>query len=441
MTVFIAFEILADGLFLFAASMALFAEQVRLRRKDIFLAVLFVAFCGIARVSVAIDPVSLRLGVESRGYDLAPVNNIAMLLFLFLAVLIANSLYFRRLAAFTLFGTATVFVALIGVRTAVIVLFLGLGVHARDWTPLALRLCALAVLCALFFTPVFRWLKEKLNDDSFPVKLLIGNTIVLLIAILLFVNFDLQRTAYHLQIVAVTILVICAVDALIALYAGKRSAEQKRMAMSEQYIPMVEELITQVRARQHEFNNRLLAVSVAVETADSLEQAKDEISALTRGLQFSVSEKSLLNCDSKIIAGMIFSKIKYAETKRVSVAADIRASLKEKTLHEIDVVEMVGILIDNAVEASGGGETVYLRISRDDRGLSISVSNPHEALSAADFVQMFRRGFTTKTADDGARGYGLHNLRMIVKKYRGKTIAGNETIDGANHVTFGVLLP
>lgn len=37
--------------------------------------------------------------------------------------------------------------------------------------------------------------------------------------------------------------------------------------MTEQYVPIVEELISQVRARQHEFNNRMMAIETAVSSA------------------------------------------------------------------------------------------------------------------------------------------------------------------------------
>jgi sensor histidine kinase regulating citrate/malate metabolism len=97
--------------------------------------------------------------------------------------------------------------------------------------------------------------------------------------------------------------------------------------------------------------------------------------------------------------------------------------------------------MDNAIEASSDGQTILLSIYRDDNGLCVSVSNPHEALSGADFLQMFKLGYTTKTTDNGARGYGLSNVRHIAEKYHGKIITKNETVNEINHVTFGIVFP
>ena len=208
----------------------------------------------------------------------------------------------------------------------------------------------------------------------------------------------------------------------------------------EQYIPVIEELITQVRARQHEFSNRLLTISAVAQTADNIEQVKSEIAELTTGLQLDISEKSLLNCDSKIIAGMIFSKMKYAEMKKIMVISEITASLKGKAIRELDVVDIIGILIDNAIEASNAGDTIYIKIEHSDEGLSILVSNPYMMQSATDFVRMFRRGFSTK-GEGGARGHGLANVKAIVDRYHGKIIARNETIHEWNYVTIGIIFP
>ena len=46
--------------------------------------------------------------------------------------------------------------------------------------------------------------------------------------------------------------------------------------MIEQYVPIVEELISQVRARQHEFNNRMMAIEAVVTSADTIEEARNQ---------------------------------------------------------------------------------------------------------------------------------------------------------------------
>ena len=440
MTLPIGIEILLDGVLLFLGSFGLFSERRGMKINDGLLVLWFTLFCAVSRISVLVSGDTFLLSIPKHGYEIVPAGDFVLFLFLILAVLVINSLWFKKDAVYTLFGTMVVFSVFIFVRVVFILLFYGLGTVDNAWNPIVSRMGSVLLSIAILFTPFFKWVQNKLNDGSLLVKLLIGNTTVFLCALVIFLNFDATRTADYLLFISLTIFDLFIINLLFGIYAQKRSSEIKRINMLEQYIPVIEELITQVRARQHEFNNRLLAISAAAQTADNLEQAKEEIAELTTGLQLDISEKSLLNCDSKIIAGMIFSKMKYAEMKKITVVSEITAFLKGKKIRELDIVEIVGILIDNTIEASNAGDTVYIKIEHSNEGLSVLVSNPYIMQSATDFVRMFRRGFSTK-GEDGARGHGLANVKAIVDHYRGKIITRNETVHEQNYVTIGVIFP
>jgi len=436
-------EILLDGILIFLASFGIFNERSRLKVRDSLLVLSFSLFCCVSRVSILADADTSILSIGKHGYEIVPASDLFLFLFLILTVLVTNSLWFRKNATYTFFGTLAVFTVIIVAREIFIILLYGLGTSNNDWKSLLCRVCSMLLLGAVLCTPFFKWLRDKLDDNSFPVKLLIGNTTVLLCALIVFLDFDVTKTADNLLIITGTIAVLSIVNLLVGIYTQKHSAEMKRISMLEQYIPVIEELITQVRARQHQFNNRLLAISAAAQTASNLEEAKTEISKLSNGLNLELSEQSLLNCDGKIVAGMIFSKIKYAEMKKITVIVEITASLKNmpKVIQELDVVEIIGILMDNAIEASNADDTVYVKIERLDEGLLISVSNPHEMLSNIDFVQMFRRGFSTKVDNDGAHGHGLANAKEIAIRNRGKVVTRNETKHEKNYITIGILFP
>ncbi len=440
MTLPIIIEILLDGILLFLASYGIFGERSRIKINDGLPALLFALFCCVSRISALGGADTIIFSIGEQGYEILPVNSLPPLLFLFLAVTVTNSIYFQKNAVYTLFGTMSAFSITMISREIFILLFYGLGAGNHDWNPLICRVSSVLLLVSVLYSPFFKWLIEKLKDDSLPVKLLIGNTTAFLCALVAFLDFDATKTSDHLLTITGTILTLLIINLFVGIYMQKHSAEKKRIILLEQYIPVIEELITQVRARQHEFNNRLLAISAAAQTASSLEQAKAEIAELTAGLQFDITEKSLLGCDSKITAGMIFSKIKYAETKKIKVVSEITAPLKEAAMRELDVVEIVGILMDNAIEASNTGDIIYVNIEHHNDGLSISVSNPYEMQSTTEFIRMFRRGFSTK-AGSGARGYGLANVKEIAERQGGKLLTRNETLHERNYVTIGVIFP
>jgi len=434
-------DALLDGLLFALVSFGIFAENTRPKIRDGVLLLFFALFSGINIYSFQSLP-------ENRGFDILPAEALLPFLFLVLAVLVANSVHFKRNSVYTIFGTLAQFSVIIVARQIVILLLFTLRLNADyvAWQITASRICSAILVILLLCSPFFRWLRAKLDDGLLPVKLLIANTTALLIALLIFLDFDATRTADNILMIASTIAALLIINLLVGVYVQKHSAERKRINMLEQYIPVVEELITQVRARQHEFDNKLLAISAAAQTAANLEQAQSDIAELTQSEPFGISEKSLLNCDSKITAGVIYSKIRNAELKRVAVVSEITTTLKSRTVRETDIVEIVGILMDNAIEAANKDDRIYiwLTVFEADNQLSITVSNPHEPYSAADFVKIFRRGFSSKegkTTDSGSRGHGLANIKDIVERYRGRIITRNETIDEQNYVTIGVILP
>ncbi|MHB8064227.1 MAG: sensor histidine kinase [Ruminiclostridium sp.] len=434
-------QIILDGLLLFLCCTQMFREPTILKAKDYFLLPLLVLYCGIARISaVSVGTGELLFSFTRYGYEILPVENLGFLLFLFLIIMLTNSLWFKRENGYTFFGTLGVFAIFIMLREICAILFYVCGISGDMWMLYVGRFLSVGLGLLFLLSSPFEWLKENLKDGNLLIRITVGNTAIILVLFIDFFEFDLSNMLSQLLITAGILGVLIVGDLLLMLWEQRRIQERKRIDMLEQYIPVIEELITQVRARQHEYNNRLLAISAAVGTAENLEQAKEQVNQLIQGVQMSEIDREILSCDSKIIGGMLYSKIKQAEAKKIAVRTELNAQFKKSPVQEADWIEIIGILMDNAIEASDPLDTILIRADMSNGHLSVLVSNPHEAFTNIQFVQMFRRGVTTKENLSYANGHGLANIRKIVERYHGKIIVRNEMIEDKNHVTIGVLL-
>ena len=135
------------------------------------------------------------------------------------------------------------------------------------------RIVALCLIIVLGFTPIFGLLHQLVQRSDFTVLIVSSNIAVLLMAVLSILSFDVDRFLANLWIIIILILAVLLLDSILLFLHQRRMQEQKRIHMIEQYVPIVEELISQVRARQHEFNNRMMAIEAAVVSADTIKKA------------------------------------------------------------------------------------------------------------------------------------------------------------------------
>lgn len=429
MTADILIQNILDGLLLSLCSLGLLGRAKG--KLDILHPILLAGVCLLTRKTFGYSTAVL-------AYAVLPVHAVTPFLFFFLAVLLINGLWFPRREGHVFFGTIAAFALYLLLRELCLVAFNLLGVEEAVWYIYISRALSLLMWLTFWAIGLLRWIKERLIDGDIPVRILVSNTAVLLLLVLIMFQFDLSLMFQWLPVTAGVLVLIIFGDSVTVLIEQRRIQSERRTLLVEQYLPLVEELIEQVRARQHEYSNQMMAISAMLAAANDLDKARADVAALLHHAKFAGTDRELLKCDSKVIGGMLYGKVKQAEFKHIRIHVTIAGSFLHRSLSEADWVEIIGILMDNAIEASTSGDVIYARAIEENNDLLFTVSNPHSALSNMEFVQMFRRGWTTKTT--GGHGYGLFNVRTAIERCHGKIIARNETIDETQHITVGVLV-
>ncbi|RHQ74169.1 GHKL domain-containing protein [Butyricicoccus sp. AF24-19AC] len=418
---------------------AVFRQKSEIKAKDFFIFPILLVLCVVPRVDFSVGA-NMTASFRSEGFEILPADNIVGLLFLIFAVLLLSSIFFGSKSSGTVFcGTMAAFSIFLFVKCLCAVLFAVCG--ATDiLLLLGSRIAALCLIVVLEFTPFFDLIHQLVQRSDFTVLIVSSNIALLLMTVLSILSFDVDRLLANLWIIIILILAVLLLDSILLFLHQRRMQEQKRIHMIEQYVPIVEELISQVRARQHEFNNRMMAIEAAVASADTLEEARKEVAGLTGSIGISLNDRELLSCDSKMIAGMLFGKIKQAEVANLHIELSLHGLFKKTVTPETEWIEAIGILLDNAIEASPKGSTIFLSSKKQGDFLELTVSNPAPPLSNTEFMALFGKGVTTKASRDG-HGFGLYNILRMTERYHGKILTRNESILNENYVVFGILMP
>ncbi len=207
------------------------------------------------------------------------------------------------------------------------------------------------------------------------------------------------------------------------LYQSIRIKQQQAtIYIHEKYIPYLKNMVYEVRQRQHDFKNHLNAIYGLVQIEDD-QQAKKEmgqyIESLIDGIK---STDRLLNIKNYVLSAIIYSKKTLAEGKHICFDVEFQDEIPEYPLEKHELVELLGNLLDNAIEAveannSADNGKIVLTIGIEDDYKVIVVKNTGRTNLEKNIDNMFERGFTTKKGKH--RGYGLYNVKKIVDYYSG----------------------
>ena len=126
------------------------------------------------------------------------------------------------------------------------------------------------------------------------------------------------------------------------------------------------------------------------------------------------------------VKGLLAAKLTSAEAKGIDIELDIPKTIKDVGLDQLDLSDMIGILLDNAVEelSSGGYESKKLRFGILVDGDETVIVCENTCTKEVPIEKIFLEGYTTKDETNG-RGLGLYSLKELSKKRGNLRISAN----------------
>ncbi len=270
---------------------------------------------------------------------------------------------------------------------------------------------------------------------------IVTNAFVTMFLIVIYWNVNIDSIIENLVSISALSLVIIFINFGMLKNSLKNETTANKLKAHEQYLPVIDELISDIRTRQHDFKNHIQALGMMVYTSKSMEEVTKRFEEYTGQLANKDELNTLLQYQNKIIAGFLYGKKAQAEANNIKLDIYVKEEKYRSILHEYEWIEILGVLIDNAIEArneEGFLKEISVTIDKEKDMNLIVVKNKHPYLEKEIMKNIFNKGFSSKSKT--GRGYGLYNVRQIVNKYRGSIEAYNEDC-GDNYVVFKVLLP
>lgn len=210
-------------------------------------------------------------------------------------------------------------------------------------------------------------------------------------------------------------LIVTAVSSMKSI--EQKKAEERQRKIMENYIKTMEQVTEELRAFKHDYKNIMAEIAGFVREG-RLEELKEYYSRLMQTEEIDRYKdmhvwKSLSNIQPLEVKGLLYEKVLNILGKDIEFQIRIESDLCV-TYPDIRVINRIlGVFIDNAVEAAAQAKERFLSIevSQDVDAVTFQVANTCKELP--DLAKIFHKGYSTKGKN---RGMGLYWVQNVLRE-------------------------
>lgn len=302
---------------------------------------------------------------------------------------------------------------------------------------------------------VVRWVPLQMLSEPRIVGSLIYKIVFLNLCftmLILWVLWKMESALFWDLSPVLLVLNVLNVFIIIALVSGevKRVESEREAQLQNQYIPILQSLLEDARSRQHADRNHLQAIETAAflcvqkrdafhsraHLSESFTESLEQLRAYIRTYQ-NESELFLLpRLDNIVLTGLIYEKNMRCREQGILFGVNVSCSSFGEGASTYTVVEMIGALLDNAIEACAQQihPKILLSLSEEGEIYYIEISNTFRRASREEVAQWMRPGISTKGP---GRGIGLPHVKNRAEALGGGIQFENRQGKG-NEVVFTV---
>lgn len=333
-------------------------------------------------------------------------------------------------------------VAIIGIIQASLIVFFSMVLNIKrpgEIENLFINVLVFIFVCFVIPKCNLKKMSHLLQSNE---KLIMVSSVVVVVSTILFLLRYKQDEGFNILyyiVLSVSILLIIIAVIDIGKHKIKTKEAEAELNLYKLYETSFRELIDEICARQHEFDNHINAIY----SQHCLYKTYEELVAAQREYCGAVIDENhfnkILSNGNPVILSFFYSKFSEMKRKGILVTYLINIGDLKCKVPVYKMVELLGNLLKNAIEAimNSVEQKIHVMMLEDDDKIQIEVANESEKMEEKRIKDFFKKKYSEK---GDKRGYGLYNVKKICEEYDAAIMCKNDERNGENWIVFSVVI-
>jgi hypothetical protein len=295
-------------------------------------------------------------------------------------------------------------------------------------------LTTITVMIILKLLPISRFYTSLIGKNKW-MGIVVTNIFIVHYVLVILWYTNLNGFLNSMLGVLILVVIILLINTLMITHGVSNQILSEKMKMYDMYFPVIENIIEEVRIKQHDYHNHIQALNAL----NSVNHTTDEFKQYLKNIRTNDIWTNLIRLDNKVLMAFLYSKYTYAQKINVNINFQIHNYLFKSEIQDYDLIEIFGILIDNSIEATleVDAKECELLMNYEDGMNIIQTRNKASTMSNDELIKKLKK---ERRGDiKGKHGYGLRKLSDIINNNKGDIIVRFDTED--QEVIFRVEIP
>lgn len=253
--------------------------------------------------------------------------------------------------------------------------------------------------------------------------IIINSLIVILIIAIQFYLLGYQNNTISIEIILLNLLTLCSyffISIFSLVKTRKLNVAEKNLTQVRDHNETLKVLYDNIRTFRHDFGNIIQSIGGYIDINDisGLKEYYKQLQADCEDVK-SLETLNPTTIDNPAIYSLLTSK--YHKATNLNIEMKIHISMKLKNLNSkiYEFTRILGILLDNAIEASKNSDEkiINLEIRKDEKAPRqlLLVQNTYSDKNV-NIDRIREKGYTSKKEDGESHGLGLWEVDKILKR-------------------------